>query len=186
MDDLLEQKSMKKLVRVGGVPEHFNLAWHLAYENGLFSKEGIDIQWQDVPGGTGAMCKALRDGDLDIAITLTEGIVADIMAGNPSRIIQFYVNSPLRWGIYTGINSGITSLDQINGKKYAISRYRSGSHLMAFVNKTPRAWSFRSTYRGSAFLPLTSILLNNGKVTPKFRLQKLWISAESPGSWPAN
>jgi ABC-type nitrate/sulfonate/bicarbonate transport system substrate-binding protein len=134
MDDLLEQKSMKKLVRVGGVPEHFNLAWHLAYENGLFSKEGIDIQWQDVPGGTGAMCKALRDGELDIAITLTEGIVADIMVGNPSKIIQFYVNSPLRWGIYTGINSGITSLDQTDGKRYAISRYKSGSHLMAFVN----------------------------------------------------
>ncbi|OYU96285.1 MAG: ABC transporter substrate-binding protein [Bacteroidetes bacterium B1(2017)] len=132
--DLLDQKSMKKVVRVGGVPEHFNLAWHLANENGLFSQEGIEINWQDVPGGTGAMCKALRENELDIAITLTEGIVADIMAGNPSKIIQFYVNSPLRWGIYTGVNSGIKSLDEIASKKYAISRYRSGSHLMAFVN----------------------------------------------------
>lgn len=132
--DLLELKSMKRVVRVGGVPEHFNLAWHLANENGNFSKEGIEIQWVDVPGGTGAMCKALRDNELDIAITLTEGIVADILAGNPSKIVQFYVNSPLRWGIYTGVNSSITHLDQINGRKYAISRYRSGSHLMAFVN----------------------------------------------------
>lgn len=132
--DLLEQISMKKFVRVGGVPEHFNLAWHLANENGHFSNEGIEIQWQDIPGGTGAMCKALRDDELDIAITLTEGVVADIMAGNPCKIIQFYVNSPLRWGIYTGINSSIKSLQEIEGKKYAISRYGSGSHLMAFVN----------------------------------------------------
>ncbi|MBC7382924.1 MAG: ABC transporter substrate-binding protein [Bacteroidia bacterium] len=125
---------MKKVVRVGGVPEHFNLAWHLANENGLFTQEGIEIQWQDIPGGTGAMCKALRDDELDIAITLTEGIVADIISGNPSKIVQFYVNSPLRWGIYTGLNSGIDSLSEIEGKKYAISRYRSGSHLMAIVN----------------------------------------------------
>jgi ABC-type nitrate/sulfonate/bicarbonate transport system substrate-binding protein len=132
--DLLEQLSMKKKVRVGGVPEHFNLAWHLANENGLFSNEGIAIEWHDVPGGTGAMCQALRAGELDLAITLTEGIIADILQGNPSKIIQFYVNSPLRWGIYTGINSDIKHLDDIQGAKYAISRFGSGSHLMSFVN----------------------------------------------------
>lgn len=132
--DLLEQLSMKKKVRVGGVPEHFNLAWHLANENGLFSNEGITIEWHDVLGGTGAMCQALRTGELDLAITLTEGIIADILKGNPSKIIQFYVNSPLRWGIYTGINSDIKDLGDIQGAKYAISRFGSGSHLMSFVN----------------------------------------------------
>jgi hypothetical protein len=48
-------------VRVGGVPEHFNLAWHLAIESGMFTSKGIQIDWVDVPGGTGAMCKALRN-----------------------------------------------------------------------------------------------------------------------------
>jgi sulfonate transport system substrate-binding protein len=131
---LLEQQSMKKKVRVGGVPEHFNLAWHLANENDLFSNEGIEIHWRDVPGGTGAMCNALRENELDIAIALTEGVISDIIAGNPSRIIQFFVNSPLRWGIYTSVNNPISKLSQIGGKRYAISRYKSGSHLMAFVN----------------------------------------------------
>ncbi|MFN4082927.1 MAG: substrate-binding domain-containing protein [Bacteroidia bacterium] len=123
-----------KEVNVGGVPEHFNLAWHLAIERGLFSKQGIQINWQDVPGGTGAMCNKLRDGSLDIAIALTEGVIADILNGNKSKIVQFYVNSPLKWGIYTGVNSGIYNLNQINDLKYAISRYNSGSHLMAYVN----------------------------------------------------
>jgi sulfonate transport system substrate-binding protein len=54
-------------VRVGGVPEHFNLAWHLAIESNQFKSE---IEWHDIPGGTGAMCKALRDNKLDIAIAL--------------------------------------------------------------------------------------------------------------------
>ncbi|MCC6373123.1 MAG: ABC transporter substrate-binding protein [Bacteroidia bacterium] len=121
-------------VRVGGVPEHFNLAWHLAMEQGLFKKNNIDIEWVDVPGGTGAMCKALRAGELDIAIALTEGIVKDILAGNPSKVAQFYVNSPLRWGIFVNSNGTISSVNQMPGKKYAISRFGSGSHLMAYVN----------------------------------------------------
>lgn len=121
-------------VRVGGVPEHFNLAWHLAIENGSFTKQQLHITWKDIPGGTGAMCKALRDNELDIAIALTEGMVSDIMNGNPSKIVQFYVNSPLTWGIYVKGDSPIQSVKEIAGKKYAISRFKSGSHLMAYVN----------------------------------------------------
>jgi ABC-type nitrate/sulfonate/bicarbonate transport system substrate-binding protein len=123
-----------KTVNVGGVPEHFNLAWHLAIERGDFLNQGIEINWQDVPGGTGAMCAKLRNGELDIAIALTEGIIADIMDGNPSKIVQFYVNSPLKWGVYTGKNSGIKDLNNIENLRYAISRFKSGSHLMAYIN----------------------------------------------------
>ena len=28
-----------KTIRIGGVPEHFNLPWHLAMEEGNFEKE---------------------------------------------------------------------------------------------------------------------------------------------------
>jgi ABC-type nitrate/sulfonate/bicarbonate transport system substrate-binding protein len=121
-------------IRVGGVPEHFNLAWHLAIESRAFEKKGIVVEWVDVPGGTGAMCQALRKGELDIAIALTEGIVKDILQGNPSRIVQFYVNSPLHWGIFVNAKSGIDSVGKMSGLKYAISRLGSGSHLMAYVN----------------------------------------------------
>ena len=121
-------------VRVGGVPEHFNLAWHLAIENGIFKQNNIDIEWVNVPGGTGAMTKALRNNELDIAIALTEGITKDILLGNPSKIAQFYVNSPLRWGIFVKAGSPINSIGKMQGLKYAISRYGSGSHLMPYVN----------------------------------------------------
>lgn len=121
-------------VRIGGVPEHFNLAWHLAIESGIFEKNNIKIDWTDFPGGTGAMCKALAEDRLDIAIALTEGAIKAINDGNPSRIVQFYVNSPLQWGIYVSGKSQITELKQITGLKYAISRFGSGSHLMAIVN----------------------------------------------------
>jgi len=41
-------------IRIGGVPEHFNLPWHLAIEKGEFKKLDIDVSWTDFKGGTGA------------------------------------------------------------------------------------------------------------------------------------
>ncbi len=131
---------MKKVV-VGGVPEHFNLPWHLAIEEGLFKAAGIDLEWVDFPGGTGAMCQALRNKEVDIAVLLTEGIVADIIKGNPSKIISSYTDSPLTWGIFVSAASDYQKIDDLEGKTYAISRFGSGSHMMAYVDAQMRGWS---------------------------------------------
>jgi sulfonate transport system substrate-binding protein len=125
-------------IRLGGVPEHFNMPWHYALEKGLFEKEGIALHWSDYPGGTGAMAKDLRSGVLDAAVILTEGIVADIIGGNACTIVQWYVKSPLVWGIHVAASSAITTPAQFAQKKYAISRYGSGSHLMAYVDAYQR------------------------------------------------
>ena len=94
-----------KTLTIGGVPEHFNLPWHLAIEEGKFAKKGIDLKWKEFPDGTGAMNKALRDGSIDIAIILTSGIIKDIIDGNPSKIVKVYVQSPLLWGVHLDVNS---------------------------------------------------------------------------------
>src|SRR5215831_17980267 len=129
-----------KTVKIAGVPEHFNLPWHLCIENGEFEATGIDLQWTDVPEGTGKMCQMLRDGSTDIAIILTEGIVKDIVDGNPSSIVQVYVDSPLIWGIHVGANSNYQKLSDLENTKAAISRLGSGSHLMAYVNAQNQNW----------------------------------------------
>jgi sulfonate transport system substrate-binding protein len=126
--------------KIGGVPEHFNLPWYQAMEKGLFEAEGLQVNWTDYAGGTGAMAKDLRSGDLDVAVLLTEGIVADIVKGNPSKIIQVYVETPLLWGIHVPAASAFQSVAQLEGKRYAISRMGSGSHLMAFVDARQRGW----------------------------------------------
>ena len=69
---------MNKTIRIGGVPEHFNLPIHLAREHGSFEKRGINLEWTTFKGGTGQMTKALRDKEVDACILLTEGIIADI------------------------------------------------------------------------------------------------------------
>jgi ABC-type nitrate/sulfonate/bicarbonate transport system substrate-binding protein len=130
-----------KHIKIAGVPEHFNLPWHLCIVNGEFEAVGIDLQWTDVPEGTGKMCQMLRDGETDIAVILSEGIVKDINAGNPSKIVQIYVESPLIWGIHVAANSNFKTLSDLENKKVAISRLGSGSQLMAYVNANNQGWN---------------------------------------------
>lgn len=129
-----------KSIKVGGVPEHFNLPWHLCIEEDKFQNEGVNVIWKDYPGGTGAMCKALRSGEIDAAVILTEGIIKDIISGNESRIVQTYIGTPLIWGIHVAADSPYQSVEALRGKKAAVSRLGSGSHLMAYVNAEKHHW----------------------------------------------
>ncbi len=129
-----------KTVKIIGVPEHFNFPWHLAIEEGAFEERGIDLQWSDIPEGTGKMCQMLQDGETDLAIILTEGIVKSIVEGNPVKIVQKYIESPLLWGIHVGAKSKYTQIKDLENTKVAISRYGSGSHLMAYVNAKNNDW----------------------------------------------
>ncbi|MFZ1615762.1 MAG: ABC transporter substrate-binding protein [Flavobacteriales bacterium] len=127
-------------LRVAGVPEHFNLPWHLAMESGAFRNAGIDLQWRTVPEGTGAMCDMLRNGEVDMAVLVTEGAVRDILNGNPSRIVATYVGSPLHWGVYVGVATDIQVPAELVGKPFAISRVNSGSHLVAMAYARSLGW----------------------------------------------
>ena len=127
-------------LKVGGVPEHFNYPWYITLKNKEYTKQNINLRWKDFPGGTGDMCTALRDGTLDIAIVLTEGIIKDIAAGNPSKIVQTYVKSPLIWGIHVEKSSKFKKMEDLEHAKIAISRFGSGSHLMAIVNAYNQNW----------------------------------------------
>lgn len=129
-----------KTIKIAGVPEHFNLPWHLCIEDGEFNAVGIDLQWTDVPEGTGKMCQMLRTGATDIAVLLTEGIVKDITEGNSAKIVQIFVQSPLIWGIHVAMKSPYQNLSDVENKKVAISRMGSGSHLMSLVNASNQKW----------------------------------------------
>ena len=129
-----------KTVRIIGVPEHFNLPWHLAIEEGAFEERGINLEWTEIPEGTGRMSEMLKNKDTDLAIILTEGIVKSITEGNEVKIIQEYIASPLLWGIHVDAKSSFTSLTDLKDTTAAISRYGSGSHLMSYVQATEMSW----------------------------------------------
>ena len=125
-------------IRIGGVPEHFNLPWHLAIEKGTFEQAGIELQWTDYYGGTGALTEALREDVIDMGVILTEGMVLDIAKGNNAFVLGPYITSPLVWGIHVPASSRFEHPEELQEATYAISRFGSGSHLMAFVSTKSR------------------------------------------------
>ena len=149
-----------KNYRIGGVPEHFNLPWYLTLKNKEYLDVNINLRWKDYHGGTGDMCDALRSGEIDMAVILTEGIVKDITQGNPSKIVQVFINSPLIWGIHVSKNSSYTNIDDLKGKKAAISRYGSGSHLMAYVNAENQGWNIENELNFEVIKNLNGALEN--------------------------
>lgn len=125
---------------IGGVPEHFNIPIRKAIDEGVFTAKNIELIWQDYKGGTGELVKGLTDKKIDIGILLTEGAVKAAAEKGGFKIIQVYVNSPLHWGIYTDKNSEQNDLTQISKPKFCISRYGSGSHLMAYLLAKEQGW----------------------------------------------
>jgi len=127
---------MAAALRLGGVPEHFNLPFHLLLEEG----SDVPFTWTDYPGGTGALCQALASFDLDVAIVLSEGITAFRARGGQVEIPGFWVETPLIWGIHTGAASPYQSVADLQGKPFAISRPGSGSQLMTYLLARREGW----------------------------------------------
>ena len=127
-------------VRVGGVPEHFNLPWLSAIERASFDDLGVTVEWIDSPGGTGAIMSALAEGEIDMATPLTEGAITAIANGNPSKLVSMWVESPLLWGVHVAGSSKAQTIDDVQGQRFAISRFGSGSELMTRVLADDLGW----------------------------------------------
>lgn len=127
-------------IRVGGVPEHFNEPWIIGLEKNYFLNEGIDLQWNPIKEGTGAMINKLKSNEIDLIIALTEGLINEIINGSEIRLIGTYVQSSLTWSISTNIHSKYNSIEDLKGEIFGISRYQSGSHLMSCVLASQYGW----------------------------------------------
>lgn len=77
------------------------------------------------------MSEALRTGELDMAIMLTEGAIAAIAAEESFSIRLPFVMSPLIWGVFAAAGRSDEDLPKLEKAKFAVSRLHSGSHLMA-------------------------------------------------------
>lgn len=143
-------------LKICGVPEHFNLPWTLGMKKGVFDGV-VDVLWTPMPGGTGAMVSAVADGTVDVAVALTEGIVAAVLASNsspvPLRYAGSYVASPLRWMIVAACDceGAPRELEELRVRalqggtiRVSVSRLGSGSHLMAYLLALREGWPLSS------------------------------------------
>ncbi|KAG0256109.1 hypothetical protein BG011_004743 [Mortierella polycephala] len=133
--------STQNVLRVGFVPEHFSSPLHLAVELGFFEKEGVVVERVCCPSGTGEMTTKLIDGSLDVAIALTEGLLAGIAKGHDAyKIIGTYVESPLCWAISVGQESSHVDRQSLRNGAIGISRIGSGSHIIPYVLAEQEGW----------------------------------------------
>jgi ABC-type nitrate/sulfonate/bicarbonate transport system substrate-binding protein len=95
-----------------------------------------------------------------MAVILTEGIIRDIIKGNECKIVQVFVKSPLIWGIHVADNSSYKTVKNLKGTHAAISRYGSGSHLMAYVNAESLKWDIEKDLKFEVIKNLDGALEN--------------------------
>ncbi|KAI5461454.1 hypothetical protein BGZ63DRAFT_414191 [Mariannaea sp. PMI_226] len=145
-------------LRIGYVPEHFSTPLHFAQR--LF---GLQAELVPFPSGTGHMVTAIRAGEIDVAIGLTEGWIAGlgkegIEGDGGYRIVGTYVETPLCWAISTGAERPeISSVASLNGGKIGVSRIGSGSYVMGYVLADQQGWL--SPTRAQPFSD--TVVLNN-------------------------
>lgn len=130
----------KRVIRVGGVHEPFNLPWIRAFEHDAFADYDLEVTFEAVAGGTGALVDDLEDGIFDLATLLTEGAVTAIANGSGVRLHSSFTASPLLWGIHTAADAKADTVSDLKGKRFAISRHGSGSELMAYVLAANNDW----------------------------------------------
>lgn len=85
----------KSPLRVGFVPEHFSTPLHFATTH-----FGLSVELIPFKSGTGHMILALRAGEIDVGIGLTEAWVAglgkeDVEGDGGYKIVGSYVETPL-------------------------------------------------------------------------------------------
>ncbi len=114
------------------------MPWQFAVADGAFA--ATPVRFTEYPQGTGELTRALCDDELDAALVLTEGATLDVLKNDTNRLVKVWVDSPLTWGIHVAAHSDIRSIDQVRGRRVAISRYGSGSHLIGIVDALERGW----------------------------------------------
>ncbi|CAE6466547.1 unnamed protein product [Rhizoctonia solani] len=126
------------MLRVGYVPEHFASPL-LQYADADQDKTFVLSAF---PGGTGAMTSALKNDEIDVAVALTDALIAGIANGSQAyRLVGSYVSTPLNWAVVTGKDSKYQSIDDLRGTKLGISRIGSGSQTMASVMAMQKNWT---------------------------------------------
>ncbi|OCL13609.1 periplasmic binding protein-like II [Glonium stellatum] len=136
---------MSGFLRIGFVPEHFSTPLHFAQKHYALPDSLVPF-----PSGTGHMVQALRAGEIDVGVGLTEGWVAALgkaqASKNPSpsdagfKVVGTYVETPLCWAISTGVKRELSSVKELYGRRIGVSRIGSGSYVMGFVLADQQGW----------------------------------------------
>ncbi|KAI5122898.1 hypothetical protein M0805_007576 [Coniferiporia weirii] len=124
-------------LRVGYVREHFSSPL-LQFAD---ADAGQTFVLVECPSGTGQLIGRLTNDEIDVAIALTDPLIAGIAKGSSAyKLVGSYVTTPLNWAVITGKESKYNSIQDLKGTTIGISRPGSGSQTMASVMALQQGW----------------------------------------------
>jgi len=124
-------------LRIGYVREHFSSPL-LQFAEVDGGKTFILVE---CPSGTGQLISRLTNDEIDVAIALTDPLIAGIANGSKAyKLVGSFVSTPLNWAVITGTKSKVNNIEDLKGTTIGISRYGSGSYTMAYVMALQQGW----------------------------------------------
>ena len=122
----LEPLAQKVTVAYPSVAGGFMPLW-LAADQGLFARQGLDVELTYIASGTTAM-QALLAGDVQFVLTSAAEPVAVYLAGAPVQIVIGW--NPVFSAVFV-VNPRITRPEQLRGETLGITRFGAQPHVAA-------------------------------------------------------
>jgi len=102
---------------------------------------GNTFELVECPSGTGQVISRLSNNEIDVAIALTDSLLAGIAKGSTAyKLVGSYVTTPLNWAVVVGAKSEYQKIEDLRGTTMGISRIGSGSQVMASVMALQQGW----------------------------------------------
>ena len=99
----------------------------VAVEQGLFARQGLDVELTYIASGTTVM-QAMLAGDLKFALNSGAEVVAAYVSGAPVRLLMGWINT---FPVLFMVDPSITEPAQLRGTTIGITRYGSQPHVAA-------------------------------------------------------
>lgn len=100
---------------------------YLAYENGLFAKQGLDVEISYIASGSTSM-QALIANEVQFSVGTGNELAAAYVGGAPVRLVLGWINT---FPNLFMVDPSITSPEQLRGKPIGISRFGGQPHAAA-------------------------------------------------------
>ncbi|MDQ6666938.1 MAG: ABC transporter substrate-binding protein [Thermoproteota archaeon] len=131
---------VKRNTAIGVVPDIHFATLHVASDQRVFEKYGLQPEFREFSGGTGELAEALANGKVNIGIGLTDGFVTSISKSADFRIIATFVETPMKWIILLPSNSSVGNIKDLNGKTFGITKFGGGSHINTILITSKQGW----------------------------------------------
>jgi len=102
---------------------------HIAFENGYFTNEGLDVVIQQHPSGKAAF-NALVEGEADLATAAETPIMFAIMRGEKIGILATISSSEKNKMIVARKDKGVSIPNDLKGKRIGVTVGSSGDYFM--------------------------------------------------------